>query len=106
MVGPMALFPRSVLSWDVPNADHIHEESLSLFFLLQPKVDILVLGIGDEQLTRDNAFRILTLTRNRKLNVEILPTYQVWLDGDGCSITAISLTHWKTTMLTHFFLFD
>ncbi|CAH0388896.1 unnamed protein product [Bemisia tabaci] len=45
--GPIALFSRSVLSWDVEGPYDITPESLSLFTRLEPKLDLLVLGIGD-----------------------------------------------------------
>ncbi|XP_063240376.1 NADH dehydrogenase [ubiquinone] 1 alpha subcomplex assembly factor 3 isoform X1 [Bacillus rossius redtenbacheri] len=76
VLGPMAIFPRSVLSWNVESSRDINEDSLSLFFVLEPKIDILVLGIGDE----GNNFRLwedLYRTIHRhKINVEILPTEQ------------------------------
>ncbi|KAJ8877724.1 hypothetical protein PR048_022179 [Dryococelus australis] len=76
VLGPMALFPRSILSWNVESSRDISEESLSLFFILEPKIDILVLGVGDQ----GNDFRIWedlyrTIQRQR-INVEILPTEQ------------------------------
>ena len=46
VVGPCILFPRTILSWNVANAKDITPESLTLFSLLEPKLDVLVLGIG------------------------------------------------------------
>lgn len=72
ILGPMAVFPRSILHWNIQDCNDINEESLSLFTLLYPKPDILVLGIGDPgtKLSPD-VFKYL---RSKRLNVEILPT--------------------------------
>ncbi|CAB3362782.1 Hypothetical predicted protein [Cloeon dipterum] len=45
VVGPVALFPKSVLSWNVENIKDVSPKSLQLFFTLDPKIDILVLGL-------------------------------------------------------------
>ncbi|XP_044752792.1 NADH dehydrogenase [ubiquinone] 1 alpha subcomplex assembly factor 3 [Coccinella septempunctata] len=74
ILGPMLIFPRSVLSWKVDEVSEITEESLSLFTVLEPKIDILVIGIGDETDELPKSFNILKFMRQNKLNVEILPT--------------------------------
>ncbi|XP_055883925.1 NADH dehydrogenase [ubiquinone] 1 alpha subcomplex assembly factor 3-like isoform X1 [Biomphalaria glabrata] len=72
--GSCAIFPRAILHWNVKSADKITPESLSLFTLLEPKLDILVIGKGDWNASVDyNAIRFL---RTHKLNFEILPTEQ------------------------------
>uniref|UniRef100_A0A0P4W092 Uncharacterized protein n=1 Tax=Scylla olivacea TaxID=85551 RepID=A0A0P4W092_SCYOL len=38
VVGPVALFPKTVLSWRVKSVADINEDSLSLFYLLEPKI--------------------------------------------------------------------
>jgi NADH dehydrogenase [ubiquinone] 1 alpha subcomplex assembly factor 3 len=38
VLGPMAIFPRTVLSWNVGSVDDINEDSLSLFCMLEPKI--------------------------------------------------------------------
>lgn len=77
VLGPMAIFPRSVLSWNVCTVDDINEDSLSLFWVLEPKIEILVIGVGEEQVTPALANAISTITRKHKINTEILPTEQV-----------------------------
>lgn len=49
MFGPIGVFPKTVLSWRVLTPDDITEESLELFFLLQPKLDILIVGAGNKE---------------------------------------------------------
>lgn len=73
-IGSVALFPKSVLHWNVTKPDEINEASLSLFLILEPKLDILILGIGDRgnQISPD----VIKYLRSKKMNVEILPTAQ------------------------------
>lgn len=72
ILGPMAIFPRAVLSWQVESSEHITEESLSLFKLLQPKIDLLVLGLETDR--RDIMDKVFRLVRAAGLGVELLPT--------------------------------
>ncbi|CAK9820035.1 NADH dehydrogenase [ubiquinone] 1 alpha subcomplex assembly factor 3 [Anthophora plagiata] len=45
IVGPIAIFPTGILSWNVGSTKDINEASLSLFTILKPPLDILVLGL-------------------------------------------------------------
>lgn len=65
---------RSVLSWNVGTPDDINESTLSLFCILEPKIDVLVIGVGDADVTPSIAKRIMSFTRKYKINVEILTT--------------------------------
>ncbi|XP_030358292.1 NADH dehydrogenase [ubiquinone] 1 alpha subcomplex assembly factor 3 isoform X5 [Strigops habroptila] len=47
VVGPCAVLPRTILQWNVGSYRDISHESLSLFRLLEPRIEILVLGTGD-----------------------------------------------------------
>lgn len=76
VVGPMAIFPRTVLSWNVGAADEIKEESLSLFSILEPKIDILVVGVGDEKITPKFSRKIIEFMKKYRINVEVLSTEQ------------------------------
>lgn len=68
---------RSVLSWNVASYKDITEESLSLFYALDPKIDVLVVGIGDQMLTQEFSKQIIGYMRKHKINVEILNTDKV-----------------------------
>lgn len=59
------------------SSEHINEETLSLFCVLEPKIDILVIGIGDQQVTPEFSKRIMQFMRKYKINVEILGTEAV-----------------------------
>lgn len=74
VMGSIAIFPRSVLSWQVTNYNEITEESLSLFTILEPKLEIIILGI--ETTPNDYSFKnkILSIMKKYKINIEILPT--------------------------------
>ncbi|XP_066967044.1 NADH dehydrogenase [ubiquinone] 1 alpha subcomplex assembly factor 3 [Macrobrachium rosenbergii] len=72
VVGPMAIFPKSVLSWRVRDENDITEDSLSLFYILEPKLDILIIGVGDRGIALKP--RVLQYIKNKGLNIEVLPT--------------------------------
>jgi len=76
LMGPCAVFPRSVLHWNIRGVEDINENSLSLFAALEPKLDILVLGVGDRNAMRNVDFRIIKFLKSKGINVEILPTDQ------------------------------
>uniref|UniRef100_A0A1A9WW31 NADH dehydrogenase [ubiquinone] 1 alpha subcomplex assembly factor 3 n=1 Tax=Glossina brevipalpis TaxID=37001 RepID=A0A1A9WW31_9MUSC len=79
VIGPIAVFPKSVLSWNVNNLNDINEESLSLFTALEPKLDVLIVGTGDQEMTPNFSKRILHFMRTHKINTEVLRTEQVRL---------------------------
>lgn len=70
----MVIFPRMIFGWNVDNVSHIDEHSLRLFFALEPKPDILVIGTGDEEVTPELIKRIKSITKKYNLTVEILKT--------------------------------
>ncbi|XP_064606640.1 NADH dehydrogenase [ubiquinone] 1 alpha subcomplex assembly factor 3-like isoform X2 [Liolophura sinensis] len=74
IIGPCAVFPKSILHWNVKGAEDIHESSLCLFTLLEPKLDILIIGKGDR--SSSVSPKLYTYLRSKKINVEILPTDQ------------------------------
>ncbi|KAK7101818.1 NADH dehydrogenase [ubiquinone] 1 alpha subcomplex assembly factor 3-like [Littorina saxatilis] len=74
IVGPCVLFPRSILHWAIGGTHELNEDSLSLFPLLEPKLDLLVLGVGDHGAKYDKS--IVRYLRSNNINVEILPTDQ------------------------------
>lgn len=46
-VGPTVIFPSHAICWNIMNGSHINKESLSLFTILEPKPDLLVIGLDD-----------------------------------------------------------
>ncbi|KAK3855103.1 hypothetical protein Pcinc_038479 [Petrolisthes cinctipes] len=72
VIGPMAIFPKTVLSWRVNSSYDINEDSLSLFYLLEPKIDLLIIGIGDKGSTVDT--KVIQFMKNKGINIELMPT--------------------------------
>ncbi|KAL0121928.1 hypothetical protein PUN28_007014 [Cardiocondyla obscurior] len=48
IIGPTILFPRHAVCWNIASSRHINEASLSLFTVLEPKPDLLVIGLDDQ----------------------------------------------------------
>lgn len=71
------MISRTVMAWNVGSAEDINEESLSLFHILDPKIEILVIGIGDATTTPALSARINAIARKYKINVEVLGTDSV-----------------------------
>nr|CAI5845589.1 unnamed protein product [Callosobruchus analis] len=91
VLGSMVIFPRICLSWAVHEASQINEESLSLFSVLEPKVDILVLGIGDKIESNKFFQQLVPFSRKFKIAFEILPTEQAcatfnFLNSEGRNV--------------------
>lgn len=70
--GPIAIFPGAVVSWHVETAADITQESLELFFLVHPKPDIVIVGVGDRGTKID--FKLVHQIKKKGLNVEFLET--------------------------------
>lgn len=75
VIGPVIMFPHCLLSWNVESAADINEDSLSIFKIIQPKVEMLIIGFGErEHYTRQIQLQILSACRNLKLNYEAMAT--------------------------------
>ncbi|XP_075687852.1 NADH dehydrogenase [ubiquinone] 1 alpha subcomplex assembly factor 3 [Rhinoderma darwinii] len=72
IVGPCAVIPRSILQWNVGTFKDISLESLSLFHLLVPKIEILVLGTGNRVERLDPA--IARFLRKKGMAIEVQDT--------------------------------
>jgi len=74
ILGPCVVFPNAVLSWRVGGPEDINEESLSLFKLLDPKLDVLVIGYGDPVDRNPVKLEVILKMRKLGMNLEILNT--------------------------------
>lgn len=74
MFGPIAIFPKTVLSWRVRSVDDISSESLELFFLLQPKLDILIIGVGDQANIDKVRKKVVPVLIEKRIPHELLKT--------------------------------
>ncbi|XP_045846614.1 NADH dehydrogenase [ubiquinone] 1 alpha subcomplex assembly factor 3 [Meles meles] len=70
--GPCALLPQSVVQWNVGSHRDITEESFSLFWLLEPRIEIVVVGTGDR--TERLQPQVLQALRQRGIAVEVQDT--------------------------------
>lgn len=81
VVGPVALFPQSILSWNVADDHEINEKSLSLFLHMAPRLDILLIGLSDarqqqfQSQTKKNIMEMMQhLKPGDRPSIEVLPT--------------------------------
>jgi len=74
VLGPCAIFPNAVLAWRVRGPEDITEESLSLFKILAPKLDVLVIGYGDHRNTNPVSPKLILKMRKMGINMEVLDT--------------------------------
>jgi NADH dehydrogenase [ubiquinone] 1 alpha subcomplex assembly factor 3 len=64
------------MSWNIERVQDINEQSLSLFPLLEPKIDILVLGTGDHHMAPDFTKTMFEFMKKHKITMEVLPSEQ------------------------------
>ncbi|XP_022188383.2 NADH dehydrogenase [ubiquinone] 1 alpha subcomplex assembly factor 3 [Nilaparvata lugens] len=93
-VGPVILFPSTVISWNVANDEDIHEESLSIFSKIEPKFDIVLVGLaGKVSESGEHMNRIQKIFHRLKINCEVMnteracPTYN-FLNVEGRNMAA------------------
>lgn len=72
VLGPCALLPHSIVQWNVGSHQDITEESLSLFWMLEPRIEIVVVGTGNK--TEWLNAQILRTMRQRGIAVEVQDT--------------------------------
>ncbi|XP_069559369.1 NADH dehydrogenase [ubiquinone] 1 alpha subcomplex assembly factor 3 [Brachyistius frenatus] len=70
--GPCAVLPPAILQWNVGTFKDITEESVSLFHMVEPKIEILVLGTGSRLERIDPA--VLALLKRKGIAVEVQDT--------------------------------
>ncbi|ELT90525.1 hypothetical protein CAPTEDRAFT_168638 [Capitella teleta] len=74
VLGPTVIFPRSILHWNIAGPEAINEHSLSLFTVLEPKLDVLIIGAGTSDDLKAVDPKIIQYLRTKKLSVELLTT--------------------------------
>lgn len=79
------------MSWQVSEAEEVTEQSLKLFKLLEPRIDLLVVGLDTNERPLQDA--VLRLARSLGLNAEVLPTEHAcstfnFLNSEGRSVAA------------------
>jgi hypothetical protein len=79
ILGPMAIFPRTVLSWNVGSVNEVNEDSLSLFCLLEPK-------IGKNIQCNPDIMRIYKIWKNACSNMYLTEMHKWRQAAAGCSV--------------------
>ncbi|XP_015187408.1 PREDICTED: NADH dehydrogenase [ubiquinone] 1 alpha subcomplex assembly factor 3 [Polistes dominula] len=79
MIGPIIIFSKSLLFWNVASAKDINKDSLILFSILEPKLDLLIIGLDDDY-DRNFLINLKETIKYLNINTEILPVSQ------ACSI--------------------
>lgn len=74
VIGPIILFPRAVFSWYVESVEKIDVESLMIFGIIRPKVDNLIIGIGDHESPMRIGKTMLEFSHKHKISVDVLTT--------------------------------
>ncbi|XP_043493709.1 NADH dehydrogenase [ubiquinone] 1 alpha subcomplex assembly factor 3 [Polistes fuscatus] len=74
-IGPISIFSKSLLFWNVASAKDINKDSLILFDVLEPKLDLLIIGLDGDY---DHKFltNLKQTTKYLNINTEILPVSQ------------------------------
>ena len=72
-IGPILIFPKTIYGWNIDDVSSIDEKSLLLFKLIEPKLDVVIIGYGDKD-EKVNPMVSKWLIQNRINNFEILPT--------------------------------
>ncbi|KAM3877788.1 NADH dehydrogenase [ubiquinone] 1 alpha subcomplex assembly factor 3 [Diretmus argenteus] len=72
VLGPCAVLPPAILQWNVGSHEDITEESISLFHMLEPRIEIIVLGTG-ARVERINP-KVLALFKSKGISVEVQDT--------------------------------
>lgn len=91
--GPVLAFPKLVMSWQVPTVDDISEESLMFFTMLEPKLDVLLIGVGDAENIEKVRRRISPFLTKNQLRAEVMSTWDAsstfnFLNADGRAVAA------------------
>ncbi|KAG7477826.1 hypothetical protein MATL_G00073780 [Megalops atlanticus] len=72
VMGPCAVLPPSILQWNVGSYKDISVESMALFYMLEPRIEILVLGTGGRVERIDG--KVIDFMRKKGIAVEVQDT--------------------------------
>ncbi|XP_033337614.2 NADH dehydrogenase [ubiquinone] 1 alpha subcomplex assembly factor 3 [Megalopta genalis] len=75
IIGPIAIFPKTVLCWNIKSGKDIDGKTLSLFLTVDPTPDILILGLETTNYEYKRILDIKNILKDRRITVEILPVH-------------------------------
>ncbi|XP_030633436.1 NADH dehydrogenase [ubiquinone] 1 alpha subcomplex assembly factor 3 [Chanos chanos] len=70
--GPCAVLPPAILQWNVGSYEDITVESLALFYMVEPRIEVLVLGTGGRVERIDP--NVLSFLKKKGIAVEVQDT--------------------------------
>lgn len=70
----MVIFPRTLLGWNVNTVDDIDEHSLRLLLVLEPRLDILLIGVGNVPISPALLQRLKAITSKYNIDLEVHTT--------------------------------
>ncbi|XP_051162502.1 NADH dehydrogenase [ubiquinone] 1 alpha subcomplex assembly factor 3 [Leptopilina boulardi] len=74
IIGPMIIFPRMFLSWNIATSSDMNEENLCLFNIIEPKLDVLIIGLDKDYPAYAPFLNdIRSWLKKSNINGEILP---------------------------------
>ncbi|XP_065829165.1 NADH dehydrogenase [ubiquinone] 1 alpha subcomplex assembly factor 3-like [Oscarella lobularis] len=73
VVGSVALFKNAIIHWKITDPSQINPETLALFHLFWPPIEVLVLGVGDKITQMDEALRKYARTKGLGLEIQDTP---------------------------------
>lgn len=71
IIGPTILFPRQALCWSIASGKYINEATLSLITVLEPKPDLLIIGL-DDKYDFSHIRKVQELVQKHNISVEIV----------------------------------
>ncbi|XP_039262820.1 NADH dehydrogenase [ubiquinone] 1 alpha subcomplex assembly factor 3-like [Styela clava] len=72
IMGSIALLPRTVLKWNISNVEDINEAAFSIFNVIYPPIDLIIVGTG-AKVERLNPV-VMSAVRQRGVHLEIQDT--------------------------------
>ncbi|PBC30191.1 NADH dehydrogenase [ubiquinone] 1 alpha subcomplex assembly factor 3 [Apis cerana] len=92
ILGPLAIFPEIILAWNIDSTKDINEATLSLFTILYPTIDLLILGL-ESNYEYKRILEIKKILFKYQIKTEILPVEHAcgiynFLKSDGRYVAA------------------
>ncbi|XP_043602424.1 NADH dehydrogenase [ubiquinone] 1 alpha subcomplex assembly factor 3 isoform X2 [Bombus pyrosoma] len=75
LLGPLVIFGGTILSWNIDSAKDINEATLSLFTIVHPALDLVVLGL-ETNYKYNRVLEIKKVLMKYNIRSEILPVRQ------------------------------
>lgn len=73
----MVIFPKTTLSWNIASSPDMNEASFSLLLNLEPKLDILVIGLDDDYpYNAPFMLNLKDLFKKHNISTEVLPVHK------------------------------